>query len=131
MMISAHQMRDVVNIWANLSIAVKQDKVADEKWGWVQEMYAWSIASTQIDVPVEYDLYDEFMLQPPWDAQLEVDGKPAYIIHFTYGDDFDSKGEFTPGKVGKWHFDKRDYMVSNSIRENGEYFSCFFCFGKI
>jgi hypothetical protein len=33
------------------------------------------------------------------------------MIHFTYGDDFDEKGEFTPGKVGHWHWDKRDYTV--------------------
>lgn len=31
-------------------------------------------------------------------------GKPAYMIHFTYGNDFDEKGVFTPGKVGFWHW---------------------------
>ena len=38
-------------------------------------------------------------------------GKDAYMIHFTYGDDFNEMGVFTPGKVGYWHWDKRDYMV--------------------
>ena len=38
-------------------------------------------------------------------------GKDAYMIHFTYGDDFNEKGEFTPGKVGFWHWDKRDWTV--------------------
>ena len=33
------------------------------------------------------------------------------MIHFTYGDDFNEMGVFTPGKVGYWHWDKRDYMV--------------------
>ena len=51
------------------------------------------------------------MLQPPWDTELTVDGKDAYIIHFTYGDDFNENGVFTPGKIGAWHFDKRDYTV--------------------
>lgn len=31
-------------------------------------------------------------------------GKDAIQIHFTYGNDFDSKGAFTPGKVGAWHW---------------------------
>ena len=26
-----------------------------------------------------------------------------------YGQDFDEYGQFTPGKVGRWHWDKRDY----------------------
>ena len=36
------------------------------------------------------------------------------MIHFTYGDDFNEQGVFTPGKVGHWHWDKRDWTVSVS-----------------
>ena len=39
----------------------------------------------------------------------EVYGKDAYIIHYTYGQDFARSGEATPGKIGEWHFDKRDF----------------------
>ena len=75
--------------------------------------YAWSIASTQIDGgPVEYSHHPEFMLQPPWDAELSIEGEPACIIHYTYGNDFDEAGKLTAGKIGHWHWDKRDYMVS-------------------
>ena len=118
-MISKEQLAPIVHRWVNLSLAIKQDPEADSKWGWVQEMYAWSIASTQIDgeVPV-YNLKKEFMLQPPWDASLSAEnGKKAYIIHYTYGNDFNEGGEFTPGKVGSWHWDKRDYSVSSKGRE--------------
>ena len=31
------------------------------------------------------------------------------IIHYTFGQDFDEKGKHTYGKVGPWHWDKRDY----------------------
>jgi len=74
--------------------------------------YAWSIASTQLESgPVEYDLHPEFMLQPPWDEKLvATNGKDAYIIHFTYGDDFDENGTLTPDKIGAWHLDKRDFQ---------------------
>lgn len=51
------------------------------------------------------------MLQPPFDATLTsaFNGKPSYIIHYTYGNDFNEAGVFTPGQVGAWHWDKRDY----------------------
>lgn len=56
-------------------------------------------------------MHPEMMLQPPWDTGMEIKGKEAYIIHYTYGDDYDQKGRFTNGKVGWWHFDKRDYSA--------------------
>lgn len=34
---------------------------------------------------------------------------PTSIIHFTYGQDFDTSGHHTYGRVGFWHWDKRDY----------------------
>lgn len=34
---------------------------------------------------------------------------PYYILHYTYGNDYTLKGEFTPGKIGAWRFDKRSY----------------------
>lgn len=116
-MISAEQMAPVVEIWANLSIAVKQDEQADKAWGWIQEMYAWSIASTQVEPIVEYELHPELMIQPPWDADLKSseNGKPIYIIHYTYGNDFDLDGRMIPDKIGPWHFDKRDFMVSGKV----------------
>ena len=88
---------------------MKKDEEANAAFGWVVEMWAYSIASAQAGV--EYNLYPEMMLQPPWDSSFQLQGKDAYMIHYTYGDDFDENGRFTPGKRGSWHFDKRDYMA--------------------
>ena len=73
-----------------------------------------SISSTQIEPMVQYELHSEFMIQPPWDSELKSseNGKPIYIIHYTYGNDFDVDGTMIPDKIGPWHFDKRDFMVS-------------------
>lgn len=50
------------------------------------------------------------MAQPPWDSAMTLfNGKPYYILHYTYGNDFDRDGVFTPGKIGHWRFDKRTY----------------------
>jgi hypothetical protein len=113
-MIAKEALAPLLPLWANLSIAVKRDTDADRAWGWVQEMYAFSIAAATVAPPVgplEFELRPEFMLQPPWDAALTdaKSGLPAMILHFTYGNDFSAAGEFTPGKIGAWHWDKRDY----------------------
>ena len=36
--------------------------------------------------------------------------KDFLILHYTYGQDFDLSGRFMPGKIGKWRFDKRQFM---------------------
>ena len=47
------------------------------------------------------------MAQPPWDKGLGE----FFILHFTYGMDYDKNGVFTPGKIGAWRFDKRSFMA--------------------
>jgi hypothetical protein len=56
-------------------------------------MYAFSVASSQLAAgPVKYALQRELMIQPPWDEQLTAaNGKEAYILHYTYGQDCDEK----------------------------------------
>ncbi|OMO87399.1 hypothetical protein COLO4_20667 [Corchorus olitorius] len=44
--------------------------------------------------------------KPPWDLET---GK-RFIIHYTYGCDYNMKGELTYGKIGEWRFDKRSYL---------------------
>ncbi|KAJ4827237.1 Hydroxyproline O-arabinosyltransferase 1 [Turnera subulata] len=45
------------------------------------------------------------IVKPPWDTEV---GK-KFIIHYTYGCDYNMKGELTYGKFGEWRFDKRSY----------------------
>ncbi|KAJ1258281.1 hypothetical protein BS78_10G063300 [Paspalum vaginatum] len=89
--------------WMNISIAMKKDPDADKSFGWVLEMYAYAVASALHGVG--NILHKDFMIQPPWD--LEV--RDAFIIHYTYGCDFDMKGKLMYGKIGEWRFDKRSY----------------------
>lgn len=118
-MIHRDQFTQIVDTWVDTSFKIKQDKEADTAWGWVQEMYGFSISSSQAAAsPIRYDLHKELMLQPPWDASLKADnGLDAVIIHYTYGNDFNEQGEMTYGKVGSWHWDKRDYMDKYPPRE--------------
>nr|AFK39176.1 unknown [Lotus japonicus] len=88
----------------NVSLKMKEDPETDKAFGWVLEMYAYAIASALHGV--RHILRKDFMLQPPWD--LETHNK--YIIHYTYGCDYNLKGELTYGKIGEWRFDKRSHL---------------------
>lgn len=72
-----------------------------QKWGWVQEMYAFAISVYLIGVR-HVDLVLHLMAQPPWDARMELSAnKPFYILHYTYGNDFTLDGKYTPGGWGE------------------------------
>mmetsp|Transcript_8157 Transcript_8157/g.20989 ORF Transcript_8157/g.20989 Transcript_8157/m.20989 type:complete len:151 (+) Transcript_8157:268-720(+) len=86
-------------------------------------MWAFTLACSQQSAgPVTFAMHPEFMLQPPWDKVAQVnacqytqDGKchtlDGFILHYTYGIDFDAHGESTPGKMGAWRFDKRSFVA--------------------
>lgn len=70
------------------------------------EMYAFTIALFNHNIgPVSLHL--ELASQPPWDTDMELNGLPYFILHYTYGMDYTLTGQFTPGKFGEWRFDKR------------------------
>jgi hypothetical protein len=100
----------VVEIWYNLSMALKADPEADKAFGWILDMYAFSIASAQTEGgPIQYEIHRELMAQPPFDPWLTIENKDVYIVHLTYGMDYTAEGKMVYGKRGDWHFDKRDY----------------------
>ena len=73
---------------------------AAQVWGWVQEMYGFTIGLFLGGVK-KTDLYLHMMAQPPWDTELQVaPGKPFYIIHYTYGCDCEGGGRGERGGEG-------------------------------
>ena len=91
-MMTLDDMRKVFPVWFNLSIAVHNDKEAVKEWGWVQEMYAFTLSMYKAGIR-DIGLHLEMMGQPPWDSQLDK----YYILHYTYGMDYTLEGKFTPG----------------------------------
>ncbi len=53
---------------------------AAQKWGWVLEMYGFTIACYNAGI-APATLHIKMMSQPPWDTKLW----PYYLLHFTYG----------------------------------------------
>jgi hypothetical protein len=63
-------------------------------------MYAFTITLYKIGIR-HVDLALNLQAQPPWDSALQVSpSKPYYILHYTYGCDYDMDGKFTPGQCG-------------------------------
>jgi len=54
-------------LWMNISLSIFNDVEAAKEWGWVQEMYAFTIACYNAGVP-RVDLHRKMMSQPPWDS---------------------------------------------------------------
>ncbi|VVA96995.1 unnamed protein product [Arabis nemorensis] len=102
--ISKESLEKIAPTWMNVSLTMKNDPDTDKAFGWVLEMYGYAIASALHGV--RHILRKDFMLQPPWD--LSTKGK--FIIHYTYGCDYNMKGELTYGKIGEWRFDKRSHL---------------------
>ena len=103
-MLSWKDMKNVVPIWYNISLAVHEDEEAVKAWGWIQEMYAFTMSMYLAGIR-DCSLHIELMSHPPWDFDLEK----YYLLHYTYGMDYTLDGKFTPGEYGKWRFDKRSY----------------------
>jgi hypothetical protein len=86
----------------------KQNLLSVQEWGWVMEMYAFTLALYNSRIgPV--DLHLELAAQPPWDTHLELRGDRYKILHYTYPCDYALSGAATPGVKGEWQFNKRDF----------------------
>ncbi|XP_031377497.1 hydroxyproline O-arabinosyltransferase 1-like isoform X1 [Punica granatum] len=99
--VGKESLKKIAPTWMNVSLAMKKDTEADKAFGWVLEMYAYAVSSALHGVG--NILYKDFMIQPPWDTELGE----KFIIHYTYGCDYNMKDELTYGKIGEWRFDKR------------------------
>tara|TARA_B110000977_G_scaffold139952_2_gene177687 strand:- start:2146 stop:3726 length:1581 start_codon:yes stop_codon:yes gene_type:complete len=104
--IHKNDLKTIAPIWRDVTLRIKQDPEADKEWGWVLEMYGYTIAAKIAGV--RHDLRPQLQAQPPWDKSIGE----FFILHFTYGNDYDLDGKFTPGKIGAWRFDKRQWMSS-------------------
>jgi len=101
--IHKNDLKRLAPVWNNMSVALQSDPPAKKAWGWVIEMYGYTLAAYKMGIA--HDLRPQLQSQPPWDTEIG----DFLSIHFTYGMDYDASGKATPGKVGEWRFDKRSY----------------------
>ncbi len=101
-------LRRLTPEWLKLSFELKRDATADKAFGWVLEMWGYTLASARLGV--RHFVWDSFQAEPSalWHTQLEGD---PHIYHYTFGLEYTSDG-LPVTSIGDWSLDKRHYMAS-------------------
>ena len=107
----------LVQLWYDLSFALKKDPAADAEFGWMLEMWGYSIAAGVAGIP--HQLPEHFQLEPSQQFGTVItttnDGNLSHathhIMHYTFGHEYSLEGVPTiDSKTGAWGLDKRQYQ---------------------
>ncbi|KAL1504143.1 hypothetical protein AB1Y20_010552 [Prymnesium parvum] len=99
-------LRKLTPEWLRLSFELKRDPQADTTFGWVLEMWGYTLAANRLGI--RHTVWNEFQAEPSalWHRDLETDPR---IYHYTFGLEFTTDG-IPVRSVGDWSLDKRHYM---------------------
>lgn len=99
LLIHREDLAMIVERWFEATTALRKDKVCGEKWPWVEEMWAYVIASAEYGVnhkiSLRQSLTDSAIVRP--------------IIHYSYG-----------VHAGSWKWDKRSYRPWAEVKYPAE-----------
>ena len=110
-------LRRITPLWLNLSLSLKLDPDADKRFGWVLEMWGWSIAAAQLKIRHAPDR--SFQIEGGAGISARA-GKErgAFIFHYTYGIEYTLGGRPQgPNQIGEWSLDKRHYGAQYPPRD--------------
>ncbi|GMH37454.1 hypothetical protein BSKO_05327 [Bryopsis sp. KO-2023] len=112
-MMTLADLNKVVPMWVDMSDKIYNDQEANKKWGWILEMYAFSIAYYKVGTwPIH--TRREFMAQPPFPPWICHEGEfcPYHILHYTYRVTDAPEGMEGDPETSSWMFNKRDYSTT-------------------
>ena len=95
-------------VWFDLSVDLKHDAEADSAFGWVLEMWGYSLASARLGI--KHFVWQQLQIEPSASWHQDVSSEAPYIYHYTFGVEYSSEGFPMPGAVGEWSLDKRHYF---------------------
>ena len=101
-------LRKLTPEWLKLSFALKRDAEADKIFGWVLEMWGYTLAAAKLGV--RHHVWSEFQQEPASLWHTDLDGNP-HIYHYTFGLEYTTDG-IPVKKIGDWSLDKRHFMNS-------------------
>jgi len=105
--IRKEQLRRVTPLWLNLSLALKRNKRADARFGWVLEMWGYAIAAAALGI--KHEVKHDFQAEFAGGATGANFRDRAFIFHYTYGMELSLDGHSQQGQIGEWSLDKRHY----------------------
>ena len=100
------QLRKLTPEWLALSFKLKRDEEADKVFGWVLEMWGYTIAASRLGI--RHLVWNDFQTEPSSLWHSTLDGDP-HIYHYTFGLEYTLDGLPVTG-VGDWSLDKRHFM---------------------
>ena len=119
-------LRKLVKPWYDLSFALKRDAAADAEFGWMLEMWGYSIGAAVAGV--KHELLNELQLEPSSQFGLQITsggtggwtnalggggkGEPTHhILHYTFSHEYSLEGiPMIDSRAGQWALDKREYQ---------------------
>lgn len=105
-------MRKLAKEWLDISFELKRDPAADAEFGWMLEMWGYSIAAGRVGV--RHKLLEAMQLEPSSQFGTRITdaaGSPThYVLHYTFSHEYSLEGvPMIDSRNGQWAFDKRPY----------------------
>ena len=112
-LITTAALRRVAPAWEEVSFALKKDAEADAEFGWMLEMWGYSIAAAKVGLRHKLDPLLQIEPSQQFGLTITSGGRPTHgIYHYTFGHEFSRDGlPFIDSRAGEWAFDKRDYQT--------------------
>ena len=101
-------LKKLAPVWYDLSVQLKADREADRAFGWVLEMWGYSIACARLGIK-QY-VWQQLQIEPAAAWHQDVSAQDPYIYHYTFGVEYSFEGVPRVGGVGEWSLDKRKYF---------------------
>jgi hypothetical protein len=101
-------LKKLTPLWYELSVDLKHDGAADRAFGWVLEMWGYSIACARVGI--KHYVWQQLQIEPSSTWHQNVSAEDPYIYHYTFGVEYSADGIPMVGTVGEWSLDKRHYF---------------------
>jgi len=107
--IAVDQLRKLTPHWFALSMALKRDSAANAAYGWVLEMWGYTLAAARMHI--RHKLWPNIQIEPAslWHCDESFTRANYYTFHYTYGLEYSMRG-LPSARVGEWSLNKRNYM---------------------
>jgi hypothetical protein len=95
--------------WFELSVELKRDRETDKCFGWVLEMWGYTIACARLGI--KHKLLQQLQIEPAATWHQNVSAEDPYIYHYTFAHEYTHEGYPMVGQLGEWSFNKREYSA--------------------